>query len=248
MRRAICSGAARSSRHSSASARSASSSRSRSARRTSTRSPLQCPRSLRSKNERHGSGISELGYAAGERLGVDARISHLNVFGSARADRSAGTRLAHRARRRGGVHAERHLASRALALVAGAAPGDRRARLLCDVARRPGGGVVAVDAAARQHCVVCGDARAERRRCEPRSAPRARGRDAQCVVDRSRSSPRGGQCSCAHPVAAHRAGRRLDAGHLQLFQHRRRCAPLSPDVRRPCSALRAVSGSDRSTR
>ena len=44
------------------------------------------------------------------------------------AARSAGPCLAHRAHRRGGVHADRRVASRAVAVAAGAAPGDRRAR------------------------------------------------------------------------------------------------------------------------
>ena len=51
---------------------------------------------------------------------------------------------------------------------------------------------------------------------------------------RSRSSPRGaGQRSCARDLAARRAGRRMDAGHVQLLQRRRRRAPLSARVRRP---------------
>ena len=82
-RRANCSGGARSNRHSSGSARSACSSRSRSARRTSTLGPLTCPPSSRSKKGRHGSGISVPAMPRASVSVVDARISHLNVFGSA---------------------------------------------------------------------------------------------------------------------------------------------------------------------
>ena len=50
------------------------------------------------------------------------------------------------------------------------------------------------------------------------------------------------------PVAAHRAGRRMDARHVQLFQHRWRRASLSRRARRPRRHLRAAFGSDRSIR
>ena len=87
MRRATCSAAARSNRPSSASARSVSSSRSRFARRAPERverqQPSAVPTLITVEERTPWQWNLGLGYAAGERLGVDARISHLNVRGTA---------------------------------------------------------------------------------------------------------------------------------------------------------------------
>ena len=151
---------------------------------------LTCPRSLRSKKGRHGSGISVLGYAAGERLGLDARISHLNVFGSAeRIDLQGRVSRIERTAEVAFTQNDAWHPALSLSLQARHQEIDERAFF---VMSRGGQAAVSWQWTTQfaEHCVLCRHARAERRRCEPRSAAGARGRNAERVVDRSRSSPR----------------------------------------------------------
>ena len=106
-----------------------------------------------------------------------------------RAGRPAGAAVEHRAHGRGGIHAGRYLASRAVTFDAGQASGDRRERFLRDLARRPGSRVVAMDERALEHCLVRGRAGRKRRRAEPRPAPRPAGWPAERVVAGCRLSP-----------------------------------------------------------
>ena len=181
------------------------------------------------------------GYAAGERLAVDARISHLNVFGSAeRFDLQGRLSRIERTAEAAFTQSDTWHPALSLSMQARHQEIDEQA---FSVLSRGGQAAAAWQWTPDLSSTVSYAVSREESDVDPALGPLLGLQDGMLSAWSLDVHRRGGVGQPGRePVAPRRTGRRMDAGHVQLLQRGRRRAALSPRLRRSRGVCRPSPG------